>query len=283
MTNIFPILRIIVGVVLYIVRMQTARFIWLSLVLMSLSVIPLFLPSASNFSLMKYIIYQETFSILLCLTILFFNRTYATIFFIFLKVGMAPLGGWLENLIININKIYFFILSIPKIIPIFLLASINFSYLRSRVIILVTISFASIKILMTKNLEIFLIYLGNFSIGFIFVISIYNTFVCYYWILVYLYLNIKIMFDLQNNGMNFTGIFWISALPPSPFFLVKLVVASNLLNNFSFVLLFYFLARIVTFFSTWELSCKSMILKRNTEKNYFHFLIIFIVSLWFML
>lgn len=234
--------------------------IWVSLIFMALTVIPfslLNLEEESSSGYLKYILFQESYSVLLCIFLYFYFNVF--IFLIgFLKLAVAPLGNWMEPLLKEIKSGFSWIITIPKLIPSFLLfCFINSVFLS----FIVLIGFLCLrKLLILKNFQSIILYMGNFSVLFCVILRFYSFFFCSVWFVIYIILSFFLLnSQVRFFSCSFSFFFWMSALPPSPIFFLKFYLLTLLGALRNKIIVLFLLLRIFLFFVIWDLTSKNSI------------------------
>lgn len=229
---------------------------WCCLIFISVSLLPFSFVNFSQNSLFpffKYLLFQEIFSLLLV-----FSWYYGDIFqiialvFCFLKIGIAPLAFWLEKIILEIKEGVFWLLTLPKIGPSFLLFSFSNSLSIILIFFFILISFS--KLISVKNFIIILLYLGNFSVFFGLFLRILSFLKRIFWFTIYIIINYIILIYLENQSPDIFFFLILSPLPPMPFFFIKLYLFC-FINFFSRIYLIVILVfSIILFYCIWEIS-----------------------------
>lgn len=234
--------------------------IWVGLIFMALSVIPfslLNIEEESSSGYLKYVLFQESYSVLLCIFLYFYFNSF--IFLLrFLKLAIAPLGNWMEPLLKEIKRGFSWIITLPKIFPAFLVFC--FANKTSIFFVCLLSLFCILKLLILKNFQTIILYVGNFSILFCIVFGRYSLLFCFVWFFYYIIVSFFLLrTQLRFVSCSFSFFFWIRALPPSPIFFLKfyLLILLGLLRNL-YILLF-FLLRILLFLLVWDLVRKNIV------------------------
>ena len=224
-----------------------------------------------NFTLkpsIKYFSIQAFSSVLFISRFLFWNLINFDIFFyvscftIFIKLGFAPFHLWVLSVGSQLNIIIFIWLLIPqKFIPLFLLKEIEFIrffFIIFRGLICAVFSIIQVKIknvlIISSVFSLIWIYTRmNFSIN-----TWISFFISYSVIILYC---IQLTFKDRENLINSSGfshdrskknsfiylisLFFLSGLPPSPLFFLKINILFDLSFNSIFIVIWIILISIV--------------------------------------
>lgn len=234
--------------------------IWVRLIFIALTVIPFSLVNLeeeSSSGYLKYILFQESYSVLLCIFLYFYFNVLIFVLS-FLKLAIAPLGNWIEPLIKEIKSGFSWIITLPKILPALLL----FCFSRKILIFFVIfLSFFCIsKLVVLKNFQSIMLYVGNFSILFSIVLRIYSLFCCLLWFFYYIIISFFLLrSQIRILSCSFSLFFWMRALPPSPIFFLKfyLLRLLGLLRNK--IIILFFILSVFLFYLIWDLTRKNII------------------------
>jgi len=190
---------------------------------MSLAVSPFLVQLKSPLGVIKYVLFQETFSILLrMLLILSVENNYFIMVLLLMKIGVAPFGKWLENILDEIKESLYFVFTLPKIVPITILSLFCRGVWLNFMVVVIIRLFIRIKILCSFDLKLVVLYLGNFSVLFSAFLGIFAAQIRLVWFYLYCFRRLIILYGGNLEILRFFDLFWISALPPSPFFFLKI-------------------------------------------------------------
>ena len=239
------------GRTLFLARNLSLGLSWASLVLMRLALAPFIETRKSSLGVMKYILFQETFSVALCII---WGASFFLLgvwFFVLLKLGVAPLGGWLESLLEELRPFLFFVLTLPKFVPVWLICRAPIKFMGATACLCIS-GFIVRKIFGSRDIKTIIIYLGNFSVLFAVILGQLRWGACFLWFCAYTLTSFVILFLSELKNLGFLEFFWVSALPPSPFFFLKvlliLALRGGVLQTYLIIL---FVASIPVLFFIW--------------------------------
>ena len=257
--------------------------IWVSLIFMALSVIPfslLNIEEETSSGYLKYVLFQESFSVLLCV-FLYFYFSILVFTLRFLKIAIAPLGNWIEPLLKEIKTGFPWIITMPKLLPAFLFFCFMSPFLVSIIVMMVFLCFRKLVIL--KNFHSIILYLGNFSVLFCSVFRIYSLSCCSLWFFFYIIISFFLLStQVGFFSCSFSFFFWIRALPPSPIFFLKFYLLALLGVLSNKIILLFFVISIFLFFVVWDLTSKTPVKGIFSFSEDFLSLFILVIITWFI-
>nr|AMO66551.1 NADH dehydrogenase subunit 2 [Scolia bicincta] len=259
---LFPIYLMLIYLSL---NMESFIFLWLlmelnSLIFMFMIMMELNKLMNLNSLILMFIYQMMTASFLFIFLFLIMNynnnmMTYMIYILLFIKLGLSPFHKWYKFTLMNLPwNMCFMISTIYKIMPFIFFYKLmleNNEFLIN--MSLISIFLSSFKALMTKNIKMIFTYSSIIHINFMIIMMMINInymliyfmfYTCLIFFFCYFMLKFQInynfdLFTLGNNIykiMIFLNIMSMMGMPPSLMFMIKYLIYSYLINNYSLLL-----------------------------------------------